>query len=189
MSDWLLQFRPDLRARSVTEITPELLAARGIRALILDLDNTLVPWHGLEVVPSVAAWITQLQEAGVRLCIVSNTHRPRRLKQLAALLGVAFVPSGGKPRRGGFLRALTTMDATAEETAVVGDQIMTDIWGGNRCGLLTILVEPLSAVEFWGTRVISRNVERMLLQRLERGGFPSDDLATLLTRAVPESAE
>ena len=123
----LLQFRPTLRARDITAITPEFLAERGLRALILDLDNTLVAWHGHEVQPHVLDWVRTMQEAGVRLCIVSNTHRPRRLAELAGKLGVSFVPSGGKPRRRGFYRALAAMQVSAAETAVVGDQVMTAI--------------------------------------------------------------
>lgn len=165
-----LQFSPTLRAASVTEVTPLFLAARGVTALILDLDNTLVPWHGLEVAPHIEAWIRSMHEAGVQLCIVSNTHRPGRLKELAAILGVQYVPSGGKPRRRGFYAAMQAMGSTADQTAVIGDQVMTDIWGGNRCGLLTILVEPLSGVEFIGTKVVSRNVERLLLRYLEKRG-------------------
>lgn len=166
----LMQFRPVLRAGGVLEITEAFLERRGIRALILDLDNTLVPWHGREVTPEVEAWIHSMHAAQVQLCIVSNTHRPGRLKELAAVLGVQYVPSGGKPRRGGFHRAMQAMGSTADETAVIGDQVMTDIWGGNRCGMLTILVEPLSPIEFVGTRLVSRNVERLLLKFLQERG-------------------
>jgi HAD superfamily phosphatase (TIGR01668 family) len=176
----LLQFRPALRAEAVTEITAGFLAARGIRALVLDLDNTLVPWHGREVKPEVEAWLKSLQAAQIGLCIVSNTHRPHRLKELAAVLGVQYGPSGGKPRRGGFYRAMQAMGTRADETAVVGDQVMTDIWGGNRCGLLTILVEPLSPVEFIGTRVVSRNVERLLLRFLEKQGHASEAVSDFI---------
>lgn len=172
----LHQFRPTLRARGIQDVTPAFLAQRGMSALILDLDNTLVPWHGREIAPHVAEWIASMQEAGVRMCIVSNTHRPKRLAELAQLLGISFVPSGGKPRRRGFLRAMVQMQSTADTTAVIGDQVMTDIWGGNRCGLLTILVDPMSPIEFVGTRVISRNVERLLLRLLERTGAGSDRL-------------
>ena len=175
----LLEFSPTLRAARVTDVTPELLAERGITGLILDMDNTLVPWHGREVPAEVEGWVRGLQAAGMRLCIVSNTHRPRRLQELSALLGVQSVPSGGKPRRRGFLRAIEAMGITAAETAVVGDQVMTDIWGGNRCGLLTILVDPLSPVEFIGTRVISRNVERLLLRALEKRGVRPGTVAPL----------
>lgn len=172
----LEQFRPALRAPHVAAVTPAFLAARGLRALILDLDNTLVPWHGREVPPAVENWIRTLHDAGIQLCIVSNTHRPGRLRELAALLGVQYVAEGGKPRRGGFLQAIQAMGVTAAETAVVGDQVMTDIWGGNRCGLLTILVEPLSDAEFLGTRLVSRRVERLLLELLARQGGESPTL-------------
>ena len=177
MRDLLLQFSPSLRARGVTEITPSFLAGRGIRALILDLDNTLVPWHGKEVAEEIAGWIAAMQGAGIGMCIVSNTHRPGRLKALAARLGVGFVPSGGKPRRRGFYRALAALGTAAAETAVVGDQVMTDIWGGNRCGLLTILVEPISPIEFWGTRVLNRRLERLFLTRLEGWGVRPETIA------------
>lgn len=175
----LQQFCPTLQADHVTDITVEFLAERGIRALILDLDNTLVPWHGREVDARVAGWVTELQNTGTRLCIVSNTHRPGRLKELAMLLGVQWVPSGGKPRRRGFLRAMEAMETSAEVTAVVGDQVMTDIWGGNRCGLLTILVAPLSPREFIGTKIVSRNVERFLLKLLESRGRRAQHVRTL----------
>lgn len=175
----LQQFCPALAADHVSDITVEFLAARGIRALILDLDNTLVPWHGRAVSPEITAWIAEMHAAEIRLCIVSNTHRPGRLKELAEILGVQWVPSGGKPRRRGFLRALEAMEATGDITAVVGDQVMTDIWGGNRCGLLTILVAPLSSREFIGTRIVSRNVERLLLKLLKSHGRSAQHIRTI----------
>jgi uncharacterized protein len=182
----LHQFCPTLKAGSVTEVTAAFLTERGIRGLILDLDNTLVPWHGREVAPSIAEWIREMREAGIKMCIVSNTHRPRRLRELASHLGVEYVPSGGKPRRGGFYRAMAAMDLTVTDTAVIGDQVMTDIWGGNRCGVLTILVEPLSPIEFWPTKVINRTLERMLLGRLESQGMRADPIAPPLNDASGE---
>jgi HAD superfamily phosphatase (TIGR01668 family) len=167
----LQRFCPALRLRRITDVTPEFLAEHGLRALVLDLDNTLVAWRGEDVAPEIEAWVKATLAAGIPLCIVSNTHRPRRLKSLATRLGVQWVPSGGKPRRRGFREALVAMGSNPSETAVVGDQLLTDIWGGNRTGLLTILVEPLSEVEFWGTRVISRRLEGLFLKRLESWGL------------------
>ncbi len=180
MTGFLTQFCPRHRAGHIREVTPEFLKRHGITALILDLDNTLVAWHGKEIAEEIQGWVTGMRAAGVSMCIVSNTHRPGRLKELAERLGVQWVPSGGKPRRRGFLRALESMNTPAEQTAVVGDQLFTDIWGGNRCGLLTILVEPLSKVEFIGTRVISRTMERLLFRRLERTGVVIPALASPL---------
>lgn len=167
----LRRFCPALRIHRITDVTPQFLAEHCLRALVLDLDNTLVGWRGEEIAPEVAAWAKETLAAGIRLCIVSNTHRPRRLESLANRLGVQWVPSGGKPRRKGFRQALAAMGTTPAETAVVGDQLLTDIWGGNRAGLLTILVEPLSEVEFWGTRVVSRRLEGLFMKRLSGWGL------------------
>jgi len=164
-------FCPRYTATSVCEITPELLTRLGIRAVILDLDNTLVPWHGEALDEAVEDWIRQLRAAGFRLCIASNTHRPGRLRRLAERLQVLYATRVAKPRRGGFVRAMAAMQALPEETAVIGDQLLTDIWGGNRCRLLTILVNPLSPKEFIATRVISRSVERWLLARFTARGW------------------
>lgn len=167
----LQQFCPQLMVARLTELSPGFFDARGLRAVILDLDNTLVPWRGVEIAPEVRAWVAGCRDAGLKLCICSNTHRPRRLAQLAAELEIPYIEGVAKPRRSGFLRALALMGTGVADTAVVGDQIMTDIWGGNRCGLLTILVEPLSRVEFIGTRVVSRPVEAFLLGRMRRRGM------------------
>jgi len=167
----LHHFCPRLVAARLTELSPAFFAERGIRAIILDLDNTLVPWRGAEIAPEVTAWVEDSLAAGLKLCICSNTHRPRRLAQLAAKLGVPYIERVAKPRRGGFLRAMALMATGIEDTAVVGDQLMTDIWGGNRCGLLTILVEPLSRIEFIGTRIVNRTVEGWLLAGMRRRGM------------------
>ena len=76
-----------------------------------------------------------------------------------------------KPRRGGLQRAMAAMGVRPEETALIGDQVLTDVWGGNRCELLTILVPPISPREFAGTRWVSRPIERWLLARFERNGW------------------
>src|SRR5262245_40926267 len=102
-------FCPRYTAAALEEITPEALARLGIRAVILDLDNTLVAWHGEEVEERVAAWVAGLRAAGFALCIASNTHRPARLRRLAERLGIGSVSGVAKPRRGGFRRAMAAM--------------------------------------------------------------------------------
>lgn len=179
----LESFCPAWTAPSVTALDPSFFQERGIRAVILDLDNTLVPWGGAEIPPEVAAWIGRMRAAGLRLCILSNTHRPHRLRRLAAALNIPYVPGSAKPRRGGFLRALTLLDAPASATAVVGDQVVADIWGGNRCGLLTVLVDRLSDREFVGTRLINRRIEAFLLERLRRRGLLKSAVASELEGA------
>lgn len=150
----------------MTDIGPKQLAEWGIRGVVLDLDNTLVLWHALEVSTEVREWVRALHEAGIKMCLLSNTHKPKRVRVVAEHLGIHFVPGGAKPRRRGFRRAVEAMGLKIEETAMVGDQLFTDIWGGNRTGLRTILVEPLAAREFWGTKMVQRPLERIYFQRL-----------------------
>ena len=150
----------------MTDIGPAQLVKWGIRGVVLDLDNTLVLWHGLEVSTEVREWVRALHEAGIKMCLLSNTHKPKRVRVVAEDLGIHFVGGGAKPRRRGFRKAIEVMGVKAEETAVVGDQLFTDIWGGNRTGLKTILVEPIASREFWGTKMVQRPLERLYFQRL-----------------------
>lgn len=161
---------PNEYVHSVTEVDLRKLKQRGIRNLLIDLDNTLVPWRRLEVRPEIRDWVASAIEQEMRLCIVSNTRNTRRLHDLAGQLGIPYVRRGLKPRRLGFLVALDLLHGSANDTAVIGDQIFTDILGGNRLNLYTILVAPLHQREFFGTK-ISRFFERRILRMLNRRGL------------------
>lgn len=156
---------PDLIVAHVGDVTPAFLRARGVRAVISDLDNTLIPWRSEAVAGEVASWLLALREAGVGVCIASNTRHLSRLERVAAQMGILHVPhNANKPRRRGLRIALELLGTTPEETAMVGDQLFTDILAGNRLGLTTILVNPLTTHEFIGTKLISRTAERWVLR-------------------------
>jgi HAD superfamily phosphatase (TIGR01668 family) len=138
-----------------------ILHARGIRGVILDLDNTIVPWGTHDLNPLVPAWIAAAQHAGLRLCIVSN-NVGARVTSIAQRLGLPLVAGALKPRRTALRRALALMGTTPDVTALVGDQVFTDILGGNRLGLFTILVCPQSRKEFVLTKAV-RLIERLLV--------------------------
>jgi HAD superfamily phosphatase (TIGR01668 family) len=165
------RFCPRLVVPGVTALTPAFFRSNGLNAALLDLDNTLVLWHGTAVEPEVLEWVRSLTAAGVRCCLASNTHRPRRLAALGQSLGLPYELGVAKPGRAGLLRCLARVGAAPAETAMIGDQIFTDIWGGNRCGLYTILVRPISAHEFIGTRIVSRSLEKIVLSSLRRKGL------------------
>src|SRR5438045_1957292 len=101
---------PRYVAPSLHAITPLLLGRLGIRAVVLDLDNTLVTWHGEEIAAEVEEWVGSVRAAGIAICIASNTHRPRRLSRLAERLAVRYATGVAKPRRGGLRRALAAME-------------------------------------------------------------------------------
>jgi HAD superfamily phosphatase (TIGR01668 family) len=151
--------------RHVGDVTPDSLRAAGVRAVVTDLDNTLVPWHGEDVAAEVAAWLDALRDADMRVCIASNTRNLRRLERLAKHMDILHVPgNAAKPGRKGIRKALSLLGSEPAETAMVGDQLFTDIVAGNRLGLYTVLVNPLTKHEFIGTKLISRTAERLVLR-------------------------
>lgn len=172
----LHQFCPRLVVPTVTVLTPEFFHANGLEGALLDLDNTLVLWHGTAVDPAIADWLRQLRSAGLRFCLASNTHRPGRLSELASALEVPFEVGVAKPGRRGLQRCLARVGTPPQRTAMIGDQVFTDIWGGNRCGLYTILVRPMSTREFFGTRMVSRPLERIVISALRRQGRLPEEL-------------
>jgi len=151
--------------RHVRDVTPESLQRAGVRAVVTDLDNTLVPWHGEEIASEIAAWLAALRDADMKVCIASNTRNFARLERLARHLDILHVPgNAAKPGSKGLRKALSLLDAEPTEAAMVGDQLFTDIVAGNRLGLFTVLVNPLTTREFIGTKLISRNAERLVLR-------------------------
>jgi len=162
-------FRPRARAASVTEIDIQSLRDRGFVGLLLDVDNTLLPWKAPELPESSKRWVEQAKNAGMRPILVSNTHYPKRLNRIASELGIPAVAHSLKPRRHGFEKAAALVQCELKHAVVVGDQLLTDIWGGNRLGAYTILVNPVHPREFVGTKV-SRMVERVIFRLL---GLPA----------------
>jgi HAD superfamily phosphatase (TIGR01668 family) len=168
MTNFWKLLTPTQVVQSVKEVDPKELKSKGIRAIITDLDNTLVPWRHYEITPGVIEWLAHLEVEGIKICIASNTIHTERLKQLADTMNIPFVDRVRKPRRGGFLRAMHMMGANAQETAVFGDQIFTDVLAGNRIGLMTILLRPaLSKEEFISTQMV-RYIENYVIRRLRK---------------------
>lgn len=155
-------FRPTLLATSLDRISVEKLVKDGIRGLIIDLDNTMTPWNDVEVGPKVEAWFIKVKTAGIRACVVSNNSKRQRVAVVADRLGIPFVFGATKPRRRAFRAGMDVLQTGQTDTAVIGDQLFTDILGGNRLGLYTILVTPINDHEFIGTRFL-RQMEKVLV--------------------------
>lgn len=134
---------PAYRFGSIYEIDPARLQTRGIRLLLADLDNTLVPYRVKVPDARLVAWRDELAAHGVALFLLSNSRKPGRAQRFAEALGIPYEGHAGKPRVGGFRRAMARMGVEPEETAIVGDQIFTDTWGGGNARILTLLVDPI----------------------------------------------
>lgn len=137
---------------SVLEIQGGDLAAAGITLLLADLDNTLAKYKVLEPSPEIRRWKASLEGAGVDLFLLSNSRKPLRVERYAKDLGVPYLGRAGKPGTGGFRRAMEQMGRTAAQTAMVGDQIFTDVLGARRAGVLALMVEPIELRDSLGRR-------------------------------------
>ena len=160
----LSKLKPKLYVHSIYHIDFEKLKQRGISGVIIDLDNTITEWDNPGLSDQVFDWFAKMKLAGLKACIVSNNGH-NRVAIAVEKLGIPFLAKANKPRRGAFRRAMELMKTNPEQTAVVGDQIFTDILGGNRLNLFTILVVPITSKEFIGTRLV-RIVERRVLKSL-----------------------
>lgn len=158
---------PHMYVPSILDIDPLELKKRGIKALLMDLDNTIVPRDMEEFSQDVVEWLKRLKKQGIKLCVVSN-NSTTRVNKLVAPLKIPYVVRAVKPRRRPFRKGMNILGVTHSETAVVGDQIFTDILGGNRLGLFTILVVPMAGKEFWVTNLINRRLEKLVLKKISR---------------------
>ncbi len=145
--------RPDHRFREAIEITPEFLADHKIAGLLVDIDNTIVPWRGEHPSTEVKEWIKKMTRAGIGVALLSNAGGSRA-ERMSEKLGVPVVAPAGKPFRSGYERSLSILGLSGDEVAAIGDQVFMDVLGGNRSGVRTILVEPIGRHEFIGTRLL-----------------------------------
>jgi len=161
---------PKMYVPALAEVDLDSLKAQGIEAIMLDLDNTILPWKDHDVPEQSLKWIRSAIACGMKLCIVSNTHNPKRLRKIADGLGIPCLYRLAKPRKKGLKEAMAMMNSTPETTAIIGDQIFTDILGGNRLRVLTVLVKPMHKREFIGTK-FSRMFERLVMAWLFKKGM------------------
>lgn len=160
---------PDLYVDSIYHIDLAALKNRGIKGIITDLDNTLIEWDRPSATPDLEKWFEEVNQAGFKLVIVSNNNS-ERVGKFAQPLGLPFIHNAKKPFRFSFERAQEMMGLKAEEVVVIGDQLFTDILGGNRHHLYTILVLPVAQTDGFFTR-FNRRMEKIALQKMRKKGL------------------
>jgi len=144
---------PNAVVTSLSGIDLEDLWKKGKRGIILDLDNTITPWHQDVLTQEAKDLVAQARALSFKIYLLSNASHART-KRVAEQLAVGFTAPGFKPLLRGYKIALQKMGLPAEQVIVIGDQIFTDVWGGNRAGCYTILVTPLEKTEFIGTKLM-----------------------------------
>lgn len=139
---------PTWRTLSVTDISAEFLQAEQIRLLMLDFDNTLLPYTTNIPSKAVLAWLDRMKQNGITVCIVSNSKRGR-VPEFCRTYGLDCITRAKKPSVKGIRKCLRRYYVPAEQALLAGDQIYTDTLGGNRAGVRTVLVKPINNHNIW----------------------------------------
>ena len=142
------KLKPDIKCTSIYELDTESLRRGGVRGLFFDIDNTMEPYSTPLPSEKLAEWLTELTDAGFVVGILSNAKQARIAKFVDGFPPelrdrILYVYKAAKPLKKGFRKLLASAGLDAREGAMIGDQLYTDIWGGNRAGLTTILVPPI----------------------------------------------
>jgi len=155
-------FYPDFYCNSVRDIKLDLLEQNNIKGIILDVDNTLIDFYR-QFEEGTLEWVQTLKNAGIKFCIVSNSNKLDKVKFVAEELDVPYFHFAKKPFKKGFLKAKDKMGLEAENIAAIGDQIMTDVVGSNRCKMFSILVKPIKEKDIFITR-LKRPLENWIIK-------------------------
>jgi HAD superfamily phosphatase (TIGR01668 family) len=150
----------------IYEITPEFLKEKGIRAIVSDIDNTLVTYDDAKPTERLLEWFSAMQDAGIKIAFISN-NSGERVRIFNEELGYHYFPNAKKPLIKTMLKAIDTLGEGKEHTAALGDQILTDIVAGNRAGIYTILVPPINDKRDIFTR-FKRLLERPIIRKYEK---------------------
>nr|WP_263313114.1 YqeG family HAD IIIA-type phosphatase [Mammaliicoccus sp. Marseille-Q6498] len=162
-------FLPNEYVQSIFAIKPEHLKEKNIKAIITDLDNTLVGWDVKDPTDEVRQWFEEMKQNGITVTIVSNNNE-ERVASFSSTLDIDYIFKARKPRGTAFRQAANIMNVNKSQVVVIGDQMLTDVFGGNRNGLYTIMVVPVKKTDGFITK-FNRLIERRLLHYFKRKGL------------------
>ena len=155
---------PKVYLKNIKEITIELLNKNNIKALILDVDNTLIDYDK-NILEGLDKWVETMKNNNIKLCILSNTNKIEKVTKVANFLDLKFINFAKKPSKGAFNKAKKLLEIDENETiGVVGDQIFTDVFGGNRMNMFTILTKPIDKRDILITR-FKRPFEKIVIKK------------------------
>ena len=154
--------KSELILRRITEIKPEMLKYMGVKALLLDVDNTLSTHHGTVFVEGLTEWLDSTKQNGIKLVVVSNSKKSR-IEPFAERIGLPFVSLALKPLPFGYMKGRKMAKVAKDECAIVGDQLFTDVLGAKLYGIKSILVRPVKLEDGWSFKV-RRYFEKKILK-------------------------
>lgn len=164
-SIFLSRFYPTYMFDKVEDIPYELVKKEDIKLIMMDMDNTLIDAKK-KYKNSLKHWIEEVSNLNVKMCILSNSPFGDKVKKIAKELNVEYEYNAGKPLLKGFKRVIEKSKFPKENILMIGDQIFTDVWGGNRIGVKTVLVTPINKKESFLTK-IKRPFEKIILRKIK----------------------
>lgn len=159
-------FRPYIMKNRITDLRAEDLKNMGVKGLLLDVDNTLALHFDKQPLERVEKWISEMNDSGIQLTIVSNAPKDR-VKPFAQLLGLSFRYTCAKPLPFKINRAIKEIGLTKKEVLICGDQLFTDMLCANLAGIKGLLVTPAEMEHKWHF-ILRRKLEKPLLRRYEK---------------------
>lgn len=154
---------PNFYCKNIKDVDIKRLNENNIKGILLDVDNTLIDLeHNL--LEGAEEWCNNLKKHNIKFCILSNSNNKEKIKKVSAILDIPYISFGMKPLKRGYKKASKLLNLPYENLAIIGDQIFTDIIGGNRCKMYTILVDPISTRELFIT-AIKRGLENKILDK------------------------
>ncbi len=159
-------FVPEYRFETFDRATVDFLISKGIKGIVLDVDNTLEPYENPAPTERVVTWLDSLKQNGIKAAIVSNNDS-ERIDLFNKDLGLPAYSKSGKPFKKNVLRAMSDMGTTQENTILMGDQVFTDVWAAHNSGIPAILVPPIKDKTDLLTK-FKRLLEKPVLKKYER---------------------
>ena len=156
-------FYPKSYFNKIVDIDVNFFIEKNIKAVLLDIDNTILDKRH-NMVQGLEEWVKTLKENNIKICILSNTNKKKKAQNLSDKLEVPFIYFAKKPLKFGFKKAKKILEIEDNKTiAVIGDQVLTDVFGANRCKMYSILVKPLKKEDIFVTK-INRLIEKQILK-------------------------
>ena len=148
---------------SVKEITIDFIKKYNLKGLILDVDNTLIDYYK-KMPEGIIEWAEMMKSYGIKLYILSNSNKKEKVETVAKNLNIEYINFARKPLKTGFLKIKNIMNLESENIGVVGDQILTDVLGANRCKMFSILVKPINEKDIFITK-FNRFFEKIIIKK------------------------
>ena len=154
---------PKAYFNNIKDVSIEFLQSHNIKGLLIDVDNTLIDYNK-NVLFGVKEWVDNMNNEGIKLCILSNTNNKRKVENVSRYLEIPFIYFAIKPLKFGFKKGMNKLKLPNKNIAVIGDQLLTDVLGANRAGMYSILVKPINEKDILITK-IKRPLEKKIMDK------------------------